>query len=272
MSMACWFALRRIKLQDNRWMRLLKIFVTAGTVTTLVAGTLHMEAIVMEKPWESLKDQLTALKESEILGAVESISIITAMVLFLQEGHHEERKRAHYAAWALIDLADGKETSYARIQALQDLNREKVSLSRLDTPKADLIQIQLPGANLQEATLVGTLLREANLQGAKLDFANLQNADLQQAMLNGCGFLDANLMGAYLGGADLTGADLRNTNLQGANFLAANLLNANLENANLRGASFRKVANLQVEQVKSARNWQFAEYDDAFRLKLGLPI
>ncbi|MDX2212987.1 MAG: pentapeptide repeat-containing protein [Oculatellaceae cyanobacterium bins.114] len=267
-----WLIMRRVKFRNNSGMRLLKVCFTAGMVTGLVLGTLRMEAAVMGKPWITLQDRLTSLKESEILGAVESISIITAMVLFIQEGHQEERKRAQYAAWALIDLADGKETSYARIQALEDLNREGVSLSRLDAPEADLIQIQLPGANLQEAKLIGTLLKEANLQEARLDFANLQGADLQQAILKDGGFLDANLMGARLGGADLTGADLCNANLQGANFLAANLLNADLSRADVRGASFRKAQNLEVEQIKSAKNWELGEYDDDFRVKLGLPV
>jgi uncharacterized protein YjbI with pentapeptide repeats len=219
-----------------------------------------------------LQDWLKSLDESAILGAMESFSIITAMVLFIQEGHQEERKRAQYAAWALLDLADGKETSYARIQALEDLNREGVSLSRLDAPEADLIQIQLPGANLQEAKLIGTLLREANLQQARFDFANLQGADLQQAILKDCGFLDANLMGACLGGADLSGTDLRNANLQGTNFLAANLSGADLTSADVRGASFRRAQNLEVEQIKSAKHWELAEYDDDFRVELGLPV
>lgn len=269
MSMT-WFMLQQTKFRTDGWMRPLKVFFTAGMVAAVVLGILWMEATVMGKRGTKLQEPFISLKDSEILGAVESISIITAMVLFIQEGHHEERKRAHYAAWALLDLADGKETSYARIQALEDLNREGIPLCRLDAPNADLIQIQLPGANLQEATLIGTLLKEANLQGAKLDFADLQDADLEQAILKKCGFLDANLMGAYLGGADLTAADLRNADLQGANFLAADLLNADLTHADLQGASFRRAKNLEVSQIKSAKNWEFAEYDPVLRVQLGL--
>ena len=59
--------------------------------------------------------------------------------------------------------------------------------------------------------------------------------------------------------------DLRSTNLVRANLSEANLMQANLSKADL---SFAR--NLNVDQVKSARNWKAAYYHEEFRKELGL--
>jgi len=98
------------------------------------------------------------------------------------------KKQEHYQAWQMINSAIEQEGSGGRIDALQDLNKDKVSLKGLTAKKAYLIGIILKKADLQEANL-----QEAKLQEAKLQEAYLQGANLQQA----------NLMGANLQGADL---------------------------------------------------------------------
>lgn len=65
--------------------------------------------------------------------------------------------------------------------------------------------------------------------------------------------------------------DLSFSNLSSANLREANLFRADLSGAKLSRAYFWKAKSLTVEQVKSARNWQEAFYDDDFRKKLGLP-
>ncbi|MDV2503814.1 MAG: pentapeptide repeat-containing protein [bacterium] len=59
-------------------------------------------------------------------------------------------------------------------------------------------------------------------------------------------------------------------NLQGADLSGANLQKANLREAKLQGAK-----NLTASQVRAARNWDLAFYDDDFLKKygkkLGLP-
>ncbi|MHC4205548.1 MAG: pentapeptide repeat-containing protein [Planctomycetota bacterium] len=87
-------------------------------------------------------------------------------------------------------------------------------------------------ANLQENDLTGTLLTNASLQGAALSHANMERADLK--------------------GADLFEADLTNANLADAN-----LEGANLERAILKGSN-----------IKQARNWQKAIFDDDIRQEL----
>ena len=76
----------------------------------------------------------------------------------------------------------------------------------------------------------------------------------------------ANLVGASLSGANLQGANMYRANLQ-----EANLFNANLQGANLREIGFDETEGLTAFQVKRARNWKLAFYDDDFLEKLGLP-
>ncbi len=79
-----------------------------------------------------------------------------------------------------------------------------------------------------------------------------------------------NLSGANLRFVDLSHADLKDVNLSNADLKFANLKDVNLSNADLRGADLRGAENLTREQVKSAKNWDKAIYDEEFRKQLGL--
>lgn len=127
--------------------------------------------------------------------------------------------------------------------------------------RLDLSSSNLSGADLFSADLRGANLRYADLSRAYLIRADLFSADLSTADLS-----TADLSTADLIAADLRYANLRYANLSGADLRYANLRDANLRDANLSGAKY-----LTVEQVKSARYWQDATYDDDFREKLGLP-
>lgn len=200
-----------------------------------------------------------------ILRNLEGISIFTAAVLyFLESGDRKQRK--HYEAWQVIDAAKGVETSYARIQALQDLNKDGVSLARVNFSETDLRSITLIFTNLSDANLSRANLRGANLRGANFNSANLSRANFRGANFSRANFSRANLRGAYLRGADLEAADLSDANLRDAN-----LKGANLSSANLRGADLSGVKDLTPEQVKQAKNWEKAEYHEEFRAKLDLP-
>ncbi|MEG4506812.1 pentapeptide repeat-containing protein [Microcoleus sp. F6_B4] len=52
--------------------------------------------------------------------------------------------------------------------------------------------------------------------------------------------------------------------------MSANLSGANLSDADLSLANLSGAKNLTPEQVKSAKNWQKARYDEDFHKKLGL--
>ena len=59
--------------------------------------------------------------------------------------------------------------------------------------------------------------------------------------------------------------------LSEANFRWANLTGANLQGANLGTFLRIKTMGLTAPQVKQARNWELAFYDDDFLKELGLP-
>ena len=184
---------------------------------------------------------------------LEGFSILVLAILYLLESR-DRKKQKHYEAWQVIDQAAAAKvpTSYARIQALQDLNKDGVSLLGLDVPKADLKRIDLRGADLREATLSGADLRnanlsEVNLQGANINGANLEGVDLCNANLYGVNFKHANLTKTNLKGANLTKANLSKANLAGAELAGVNLLEANLAGTNLTNA------NLGQANLKGAR-------------------
>ena len=76
----------------------------------------------------------------------------------------------------------------------------------------------------------------------------------------------ADLFGAHLQKADLCGANLREASL-----LFAELQGADLREANLQEADLVVTQGLTAPQVKIARNWKLAFYDDDSLKKLGLP-
>ncbi|MEM9805496.1 MAG: pentapeptide repeat-containing protein [Cyanobacteria bacterium P01_D01_bin.56] len=215
-------------------------------------------------PWETRHDLLNSLENSVILGSLDGVSIITALILFVLVGRREEERQAHYMAWFMLDAAHDRETSYARYHALQDLNDEGLPLKGLDTPGADLIQIRLEGADLQQATLNEAKLQKSNLRGANLTFASLKGANLHSALLERVVLFNASLEKTCFSGSDLSDADLGSANLRGADLFDTNLRGANLNGADLAGASFRKARNLTITQVKQAKNWDKAEYDEDF--------
>lgn len=169
-----------------------------------------------------------------------------------------EKKRTQYEAWQVITSARSSKASVGRIEALEFLNSDKVVLSGLEAEGAFLSGIQLQGASLQEAKLQGARLFKANLQGANLFRANLSCT--KPDFIPSCVDLkEANLEGANLQEADLSGSDLRanltKANLQKANLQKANLQDADLREANLQGTDLRGVKNLNLAQVKLAKNW-----------------
>jgi len=87
-----------------------------------------------------------------------------------------------------------------------------------------------------------SLVKEARLAGKNLQFSKASRAFL----------VKANLRYANLYGADLSWADLRRADLQGAD----------LTLANLQFAKLSEVKGLTKNQVKKARNWVLAVFDD----------
>ncbi|MEM8677041.1 MAG: pentapeptide repeat-containing protein [Cyanobacteria bacterium P01_G01_bin.67] len=249
-----------------------RILVAIGGTTILIALILAIEAIFgAEKSCQPGESWLFCqIRESVLLNIVEGFSILVAVWLFFLEAP-ERDKQAHYEAWKTIDSAHGLRTSYARLQALQDLNNDRIPLRGFNAPEADLRGIDLSEADLRHAYLSGADLSNANLSHANLSHANLVETKLTNANLSHCLLTGANLSYGDLIEADLQEVDFVGANIVGANFVRSNLAQAYfgdvnfneciLDDANLQKTKFFGVENLTVGQIKSGKNWSEGIYD-----------
>lgn len=273
-----------MKIANKKLQRTLYRFLTAiGGTGVLIAVILVIEAIFGgEKVCQSTEAWLLCqIRESTLLNLVEGFSILVAVLLFFLEAP-ERDKQAHYEAWKTIDAAHGLRTSYARIQALHDLNSDRVPLRGFNAPEADLRGIDLAGADLSNAHLSGADLSFANLSNAnlshanlvetKLNNANLSNAHLKGANLDYTDFIEANLQNVDFVGASLVGANFVRANLERAYFGDVNLSQCVFTDANLKQTKFFGIENLTVERLKAAKNWQEGIYDTKMLALLGLRI
>jgi uncharacterized protein YjbI with pentapeptide repeats len=223
------------------------------------------------------------MRISRLLEIIAWLSVPILGVLWLLEAD-ERTKERHYRAWELINSAraparegsnkhPGWSGDGGRKDALEDLNRDGVSLAGALLEGAYLPKIDLDGANLVRE---GAYLRRIDLVRADLGYADLTGAKLRcarlhDANLNAADLRDAKLQGAALFGADLQDANLALANLQGAYLgvdfpgnvesayehphrkrQATNLKRANLTDADLKGADLQSAEGLTQEQVNSA--------------------
>ena len=150
-----------------------------------------------------------------------SLSSRNAVNIWFSESNERAQQR-HYQAWQVINTAQGKGGNGGRIDALEQLNADKISLTGVDLSDAFLQNIHLPHAELSRANLASADARDADLHNANLEAANFNTTNLRNANLSG-----ANLANANLENADLTNADLRNVknwqsihSIQGADLTA----------------------------------------------------
>lgn len=266
---------------DNKRLKrsVYRIAIALGGTTLLITIILAIEVIFgaekVCKPHESWL--LCQIRESVLLNIVEDFSILLAVWLFFLEAP-ERDKQAHYEAWKTIDSAHGLRNSYARLQALQDLNSDRVPLRGFTAPEADLRGIDLSGADLSNAYLSGADLSNANLSGANLSHANLAETKLTNANLNNSLLTGANISYADFIEANLQNVDFVSANIVGANFVRANLSHAYfgdvnfnqclLDDANLQKTKFFGVENLTVKQIKTGKHWSEGIYDAKMLPKL----
>lgn len=185
----------------------------------------------------------------EVLEYLGSLSILVGIIFYFSE-RGDRIKQRHYQAWQVINTAQGKGGSGGRIEALQELNADKVPLVGVNVSSAFLQGVHLERANLLRADLSAADLRGSALRKADLTFAdlqstnfrgsNLEDADLANANLTNSDLVGSDLAGAKLDGADLFSADLRDTNLQGISWQhIAALKSANIEGVKNAPAGFR---------------------------------
>jgi len=179
----------------------------------------------------------------EVLEYLSVLSVLFAVIFYFAESG-DRQKQKHYQAWQVINTAQGKGGSGGRIEALQELNLDRVPLVGVDAAGAFLQGIQLRGANLFRAGLEAADLRDSNLEASDLQYANLRSANFRQANLS-----RTKLAGVVLQDADLVNADLHQADLRGAN-----LENADLRNANLQGIQWTNIKSIEKANIHAVRN------------------
>ncbi|MGB7436294.1 MAG: pentapeptide repeat-containing protein [Candidatus Acidiferrum sp.] len=188
----------------------------------------------------------------ELLEYVGRFGVLVAVIFYFAESG-DRLKQKHYQAWQVINLAEGKGGNGGRIDALEQLNADGVSLVGVNLASAFLVQVQLPKARLARANFDSADARNSNLEEASVADANLRSANFRGAQLVGASFARS-----VLDDADFTGADLRNANLQGAS-----LENVDLRNADMEGAKWDSVQSVKGANVLGVKNARFVEWAKA---------
>jgi hypothetical protein len=179
----------------------------------------------------------------EVIESLGTFSVLVAVVFYFADSGNRIKQR-HYQAWQVINTAQGKGGSGGRIEALQELNHDKVPLIGVEAGSAFLQGINLRGARLNRCTLQSSDLRNSDLASADLTFCNLRSAN----------FRGSNLNRAQMQDADLTDADLNGTNLSRAILDRADLTRTDLRNADLGQAVWQGVASFHLANVWGVRN------------------
>jgi uncharacterized protein YjbI with pentapeptide repeats len=155
---------------------------------------------------------------------------------------------------------------------LRQANLNYANLSNANLTEANLSEAKLDRANLIQANLTNANLSSTNLNEANLNKANLTDAILDGAQLSNASLGNTNLTSAILIGANLRGATLSKANLSKTDLSGADLADVNLSDATLNKTDFRKVKNLTIAQIKTAKNWELATYDPEIDRLLNPPI
>jgi hypothetical protein len=174
----------------------------------------------------------------ELLEYLGSFSILFVTIFYFI-GASDRLKQKHYQAWQVINTAEGKAGNGGRIDALQELNDDCVSLIGVEATNAYLEGVRLEKAEARRANFSSSDLRRANFKRA-----SLQDAD----------FTRANLRGADLRGCDLSGSELDDADLVGASLAGADLARVSLERADLREVDLDRVRNWQAIKAVGKAN------------------
>jgi Pentapeptide repeats (8 copies) len=179
----------------------------------------------------------------EVLEYLSSFSVLVAVIFYYSESGDRIKQR-HYQAWQVINTAQGKGGSGGRIDALQELNTDKVPLVGVDVSSAFLQGLKLERANLSRSDFSAADLRGSDLKAVDFTDADLHSANFRRADLENASFEDADMTGVDLWGSDLTGAKFSGADLGGADLRSANLLNID----------WRKLKNIKMANIAGVKN------------------
>jgi len=197
--------------------------------------------IAIEWIWEWAAFALSNWAFLEVLEYLSSFSVLIAVIFYFSESGDRVKAR-HYQAWQVINTAQGKGGSGGRIEALQELNEDKVPLVGVDVSSAYLQGLRLEHASLVRADFSSADLRTSDLTGCDLTLANLNSANFRSAILTHAALTEADLREADLNGANLRDADLSGAVLDGADLRLAEMQNARWQHIkSIKGANIAGV-------------------------------
>jgi len=199
--------------------------------------------VALEWSFEWLAYFLSNWSFLEVLEYLGTFSILVGVIFYFLESGDRVKQR-HYQAWQVINTAQGKGGSGGRIEALQELNADRVPLVGVDVSSAFLQGLDLHGANLSRSDFSSADLRNSNLSSANFTLSNLNSANLRNAALTHVKFTDADLQSADLVGSDLSGVDLS----------GANLDDADLRRADLKNIEWQRIKSVKRTNVAGARD------------------
>lgn len=207
-----------------------------------------------------------------LAGVVQIVGVLLASVALgiasvqLRSASVDQAKARRYQAWQAINQSQGKPGNGGRVEALEDLNADSISLAGIDLGGgAALEQIRLPGANLRGAKFPRAILKDAVFHSAHLEDVDLSDADLTRVDLRKAILKRSNLQHALLLEADLRGAVLYRTDFRYANLKRADFSGATIQKeailfgeADLAGANLSAAKGLIREHILAARDWRGA--------------
>ncbi len=179
----------------------------------------------------------------DVLAHLGTFSILIAVISYFADSGNRIKQK-HYQAWQVINTAQGKGGSGGRIEALQELNRDHVSLTGVDASGAFLSQIRLQHGHLERCDLHSADLRRSDMTDADLSVSNLRGAN----------FRESNLTGADLHDSELQDSDLNGAILAGANLARADLSRTDLRNADLSTVKWQGISSMQLSNIYGVRN------------------
>jgi len=179
----------------------------------------------------------------EVLEYLGILSVLFAVIFYYSEAG-DRKKQKHYQAWQVINTAQGKGGSGGRIEALQELNADRVPLVGVDVSGAFLQNVRLPHASLVRANLAAADLRDCTLEGSDLEYATLKSANFRRGNLRGADLREADLEDSDLVGAILAAADLHGVNLN----------DADLRHADLEGVRWQNIKGMRAANVYGVRH------------------
>jgi hypothetical protein len=179
----------------------------------------------------------------QVLDYVRGFGVIIAVIFYFSESG-DRIKQKHYQAWQVINTAQGKGGNGGRIEALQELNADRVPLVGVDIAGAFLQGLRLDHGHMARSNLSAADVRNAILVSTDFSDADLRSANFRESNCTRVSFRGAMLDDADFWGADLSAADLTD----------ATLTNTDLGNVDLHGIDWKHIKTLRMANIQGVRN------------------